>query len=486
MNGVVPSDPVTDGGTLPAGVPVVQCPLRCPTDFVLDAPCRIVRCQGGQVSISAQELPGCSGGSFAWTSTSTKLRLLNATGSTLSVEALADPSSARDAEVITCTRTGVGCTPVAKTVALTVARVRFSAAAAQRYGYDDFDTPANFDDDHLCVKKSDHTFVHVQIDGGALGTDFDFVCDPADTATPVAPGGQAAFDLRLNAGAHDKQDGTLHARVKCTSAESFAHLALHVYKERFVEVVVAKMHDSTSAGTALNYGNADYAAHTATINGKLKEAVVRFDITNYAAGNAQTDVRYDLDNNGVLSYDIASGGGRELTAIAGAMTGTGTKTRIAVVRDMKSFYYLANAARRGDRTVTVTAGSVFGYPAGSFPLGTGAGAENVSVASSAGSVITLGGPLTKDHAAGESLEFPAGGWGSDPIIIIEGRVALDVVKWTIAHEAGHRALNLRDVVDRSDFMHWVQEWTDYRLRYCPRTKKHVAGTENQWDTIPRT
>jgi hypothetical protein len=246
------------------------------------------------------------------------------------------------------------------------------------------------------------------------------------------------------------------------------------------------MHDSTSAGTALNYGNADYAAHTATINGKLKEAVVRFDITNYAAGNAQTDVRYDLDNNGVLSYDIASGGGRELTAIAGAMTGTGTKTRIAVVRDMKSFYYLATAARRGDRTVTVTAGSVFGYPAGSFPLGTGAGAENVSVASSAGSVITLGGPLTKDHAAGESLEFPAGGWGSDPIIIIEGRVALDVVKWTIAHEAGHRALNLRDVVDRSDFMHWVQEWTDYRLRYCPRTKKHVAGTENQWDTIPRT
>jgi hypothetical protein len=86
------------------------------------------------------------------------------------------------------------------------------------------------------------------------------------------------------------------------------------------------------------------------------------------------------------------------------------------------------------------------------------------------------------------LEFPAGGWGADPILIIEGATALSVVKWTILHEVGHRnpgGLNLLDVDDATDFMHWMQSWTDYRLRYCPRTKKHEPGTENQWETIPR-
>ena len=109
----------------------------------------------------------------------------------------------------------------------------------------------------------------------------------------------------------------------------------------------------------------------------------------------------------------------------------------------------------------------------------------MTVASSAGSTITLGAPLTKAHAVGESLEFPAGGWSTNPILIIEGSTSLDVIKWTIAHEVGHRALGLKDIDDRTDFMHWIQEWTDYRLRYCPRTKKHESGTENQWETIPR-
>ncbi len=46
------------------------------------------------------------------------------------------------------------------------------------------------------------------------------------------------------------------------------------------------------------------------------------------------------------------------------------------------------------------------------------------------------------------------------------------------------ALELADIVDRTDFMHFDQSWTDYRLRYCPRKKNYPAGTtatENQWD-----
>lgn len=483
-----PAPPSTPPVTPPSAPPVTPPPATpvCPTDFKVDVPCKIVKAGGGKVQITASDLPGFSGGTFAWTTASAKIRLNNANAATVEVEGLANASTGRDAETITVTRSSAGCADVTKTVTVTVAKVKFSAAAAQRYGFDDFDTPANFTDDHVSVKKSDHTFVKVDIEGGAVGTDFDFTCDTPGTCTPEAPAANATFNLKLNGGAVNKAATVLRAKCKCPGGHEFAKLDVHVYNEKQVDVVVAKIYDSTKAGTNLRFPTADYAAHTATVNAKLKEAVVKFDITNYAAANAKTDVAYDLDGNGALSYDIKNGGGAELDKIKAAMTGTGTKTRVAIIRDMKSYYYLKNAAAVGDTTITVTAGSVFQYPAGrNVPLGSGAAQENVTVASSAGSVITLGAALTKAHAAGEGLEFPAAGWSSDPILIIEGSTSLDVIKWTIPHEVGHRALNLRDVDDNKNFMHWMQSWTDYRLRYCPRTKKHGGGTENQWETIPR-
>jgi hypothetical protein len=42
------------------------------------------------------------------------------------------------------------------------------------------------------------------------------------------------------------------------------------------------------------------------------------------------------------------------------------------------------------------------------------------------------------------------------------------------------------VVDPTDFMHFEQSNSDYRLRYCPRqTRYDSALKENQWETIPR-
>jgi hypothetical protein len=171
------------------------------------------------------------------------------------------------------------------------------------------------------------------------------------------------------------------------------------------------------------------------------------------------------------------------------MTGTGTKTRVAIVRQMKSYYYLSAAVNATATTVTVTAGSVFDYPTGStVTLGTGATQEQVTVVSKAGSTITItraASPGNHPHNAGEPIEFPAAGWSCDPIIIIEGNTNLDEVKWTIPHEVGHRDLTLKDVQDRTNVMLFSQGTTDYRLRYCPRRKRYEAGTENQWDTIPR-
>lgn len=476
-----PTPPSAGGGGAPVGGTTESC---CPADFVL-SPCRIVKVSD-KLQIAATELPGFPGGTYSWTSGSAKIRLLNPNSSTVTVEALAAPSASRDAEVITVTRTAAGCAPVVKTVNVTVAKVTFSASPNQRYGYDNFDTPADSTDDHICVKKSDHTFLKVDIEGGALGTDFDFVCDTPATCTAVPPGGTASFDLRLDAGAENKKETTLHAKIKCPSATSFAQIKVHVYKEKEVDVVVAKI-DATTAGTNLKFPTADYAAHSTPANAKLKEAVVKYNITNFDAANAVTPVAL-ASGTSTLTYDIKSGGGADLTAVATAMTGTGTKVRVAIIRDMKSVYYLSAAAAIGDTTLTVTAASTFLQIGRTYPLDIGANRETISVTALAGGTITCA-ALTKAHAVGATIEFPAAGWSSDPILIIEGNATLDVTKWTILHEVGHRALTLKDIIDTTNFMHFSQSWTDYRLRYCPRLKNYPSGTtdkENQWETIPRT
>jgi hypothetical protein len=439
---------------------------------------------GKTARITAAELPGNSGGTFAWSTTSTKIRLENPTAATVVVHPLAQPSAGREAEVVQVTRTCPGCPTLTKTVKLTVASVAFSKAAGQKFGYDDFDTPANANDDHVCVKMSADTLVHVEIKGGALGTDFNFVGDDPTVFTAGAPPGSASFDLQINGGAHTKKDTALRAKSKCACAEAFAAIQVHVYKEKLVDVVVAKIHDSTVPATGLRYPTANYASCAPRFNGKLKEGVVRFNVTNFDPANGLTNVHYDLNGDGMLTYDIAAGGGTELAAIRAAMS-SATGTRIAIVRNMRSCYFLAAAAAVGDRSVRVTAGSVFQYPG--FPVGIGNGAtkEPVTVASSAGSTVNFTAPLTKAHAAGEPLEFPAGGWGCDPILVIEGSATQAVIEWTIVHETGHTALLLKDVVDATTIMHFQQAWTDYRLRFCLRTKKHEAGTENQWEKIPR-
>lgn len=478
-----PTPPNSGGGGSPAGGTDESC---CPSGFNL-SPCRIVKVDGS-LQISATELTGFPAGTYEWTTSSGKITLENPNSSTVTVKAGPDPGSGRESETINVTRKATGCPPVTKAVKVTVAKVTFSESPNQRYGYDDFDTPADNTDDHICVKKSDHTFVKVKIEGGALGTDFDWACDDAATCDVVQPGGDAEFDLRLNAGAHNKRETTLKAKSKCSGAEVFAQLKVHVYKERSVDVVIAKF-DKTDAGTNMRFPTADYASHQNPANDKLKQGVVKYNLSNYDANNKPTPVNL-ASGTSTLTYDIAAGGGADLTAISSAMTGTGSKVRVAIIRAMKSVYYLAAAAAAGDTSVTVTAGSTFFQVGDSPPIGSGATQENLSITALNGSTITCA-PLANDHAAGETIEFPAAGWSSDPILIIEGSASLDVAKWTILHEVGHRAegLGLRDIIDRTNFMHFSQSWTDYRLRYCPRLKNYPAGTtdkENQWELIPRT
>ena len=315
-----PTQPSKGNGSAPACDPKKSC---CPADFDL-SPCRIVKVKGS-LQIAATEKPGYSGGTYEWTTSSDKITLENAHSSSVTVKAKDNPGSGRDSETITVKRTAAGCPDVTKQVKVTVAKITFSKSANQLYGYDDFDTPADNTDDHICVKKSDHTFLKVKIEGGAIGTDFEWKCDTESTCTAVPPGGDSEFDLRLDAGAENKKETTLKAISKCPSHEVFASIKVHVYKEREVDVVIAKI-DKTDAGTNLRFPTADYASHQNAANDKLKEAVVKYNLTNYDANNKPTAVTL-ASGTATVTFDIAAGGGSDLTAIGAAMTGTGSKVR---------------------------------------------------------------------------------------------------------------------------------------------------------------
>ena len=484
------------GGSTPAQGAVHSCPREgpCPGDFVLNAPCRLIKAGGGEIQISAEELEGFPSGNYNWTTSSAKIELVNARSSTVTVRGAENASAGRDAETITVVRTAPGCGTITKTVNVTVVKVKFSNSSDQRYGYDNYDTPDNLLDDHISVKQQDHTFVKIIIEGGAVGTDFNFVCDDPTLCVPDPPTGAATFDLKLDTNTgfigprRAKEQTDLHAKINCPAETSFGQISIDLYTEKEVDVVVAKVFDRTKAATTLRFPNENYASFTQTANSKLKEAVTKFNITNFTRDNSTSNVRYDLNGDGVFTYDIANSGGRELRAISSVMSGPGigTKTRVAIVRAMKSYYYLGRRAARGSSTIIINTTSNFFESGDVAPLGRGATLENVTVDSISGSTITLRNPLTKNHTIGEPMEFPAAGWSSDPIIIIEGSSSVNTLKWTIVHEVGHRDLRLKDVEDTTNVMHYMQGGTDNRLRYCPRNIKYPPhGTENQWETIPR-
>lgn len=460
---------------------VFDCPA-CPVDFDIDPVSAVVLVDGGELTIVASDAPGTWGGTYSWMTTSDKIKLRDEESPIVTVESLVNVSSARDAEVVVATRTSPGCGPIAKAVRLTVVSIKFSASTNQRYGYDDLDTPSDSKDDHICVKAGDHTFVAVSVLGGGVGTDFDFEVEDPSFCTIGPPAAAATFDLQIFGGSRTKAETKLHAKTK--SGKVAATLHVHVYKENVVPVYVRKVWDRTSAGTAHMFPTALYASHQTLANDKLKEAVVRFSITD-GDGAGVCDLPYDQDRNGRLTYDIAAGGGVEVAQLVLLFGFHPGATRVAIVREMISYYYTDIFTTTGATFAVLTADSVFDFPAGVWlGFGKGPSFERVQVVAVRGRHVFFAAALGKSHPAGDPLEFPAAGWSSDPIIIREDP-SLSITKWTVLHEVGHLTLGLHDITDPTNFMHFDQNWTDYRLRYCPRPLHYDSGTQNQWDTIPR-
>lgn len=486
-----------DAGIHPAGgvpepardptSPVAACPNSCANTLDIDG-CRVVPING-TIELFAYTDCGAGEGVFHWSTPSGKVTLIGVDSSNVRVKAGAQPSAGRGAEVLTCTWSYADCSTLTASVNITVVDVVFSESAAESYGYDDMDTAADHTDDHVSVKKLDSTVIHVDVRGGLNGNEISFVSlntskvlvDPA----PASP----SFDLTIKGRDQDKAETYLVARADCLAAPEITSIHINVYKEKVVRAVVAKVYDSRNAGTTLRFPNLNVPSAQTMINPKAKAAVVRYELSDYSRTGGAVDIPYDIDGNGKLSWDIVNHGGDEFQKIRDGFKSA--DTRIVIVRDMVSLYHLDADAAIGDTTIKLRgiSGNNF-YTAGDGPtLGTGAGAEVVSVqsASKDSATVTLSSALTKRHSAGDPITFPAGGWSSDPIVIIEGSATEDTIKWTFFHETGHRVLELADLQAPASIMHFSQSWTDHRLRYKPQNLKYdsAGGTQNQWVKVPR-
>jgi hypothetical protein len=374
-------------------------------------------------------------------------------------------------------------------ICVSLLKVTFSESSIETYGYDNLDTPADTTDDHVSVKNNTTTYVHVKLEGGHENVEF--VCDDTSVAQPgsvpasadadVRQGSLAEFDLAVNG--QNPGATVLRARAKSNQCEC-ARININTYKEKQVTAAVMKVYDSTSAGTTLRFPNLDISSIPTLINPKYKAAVAVLSLTDQTTGGGAQDIAFDTDKNGKLTYDIGASGGAEFNLITSKFTVAGQK--VIIVRDMVSVYLLAAAAKKGDKTLTMTTSTSFFKAGNTPPLGTGATRETINITAVSGAILTLAAGLANDHASGETIEFPAAGWGGNPIVIIEGSASEDILKWTFGHELGHAVLSLADVNASESIMNYSQSWTDHRLRYKPLPKNYNAGvTENQWETIPR-
>jgi hypothetical protein len=439
----------------------------------------------GSLRLRAVPQPGtASGRRFRWSTGSTKIRLDNLTGETVTVRGLANASASLNAETVRVECSAAGCGPVSASLTLTVVKVTFSKSNDQTYGYDDMGTPAAPTDHHVSVKKLATTQVRTRIEGGLNGTQLEFVCDDNTIANPGAAPASTNFNLPVDGRATDKGETILKARLRCSCpARDCTSIKINTYSEKPVEATVAKVHDSRSAGTALRFPNLDVPGAATLVNTKYKEAVALMTLTDHSPTGGAVNIRYDLDGNGKLTYDIANGGGREFNAIKRAFTVAGPK--VVIIRDMVSVYFLASAAAKDATTITINSANHFFVNGDTAPLGTGAKRENVTIQSFVGATLTLAAPLQHAHSRNAPIEFPAAGWGSDPVLVIEGAASDTELKWTIGHELGHTVLVLLDVTHTDSIMHFQQGGTDTRLRIMPLPKHYVAGTESQWELITR-
>jgi hypothetical protein len=496
--GGLPAAKAAAGGTMTqagVGTGVTPCPAAAKpaappnvTVQILAAdgtstPCTIVPVNG---QIQLKGVPSSGSGTYKWSTTSTKISLMNATSDTVTVVGDTTPSGGRDAETIKLVFTPSGAAALAPvTIGATVVSAVFSPSTSQSYGYDDMDDEAGIAP-HVSVKKNDSTKVHIKLNGGITDADVKFKSDDTNIADAAPAGGGSDFEVTVNGKNQDKAETTIRVQCKCASASLLATILVDVYVEHAVTATVAKFYDSTVAATNLARANFDVKAAEAAINKWYKPAVAKITLTDNDPAGAAKPLHFDLNGNGTL--DLEPGGtSAEQAAITAAFNPTGQK--VIIVKDLAWIYYLKTAASKDATTITLKDSysdyMKFIVAGDSYTLGAGASAETIQVRRVRGQTVTLQSPLTNDHPVTEGLIWPLSGLSGDPIFVAEQTKTEDKERQTIGHENGHSLMEWLDLEASKNLMHYSISRTDTEVRFKGLPRKYDSGDENQWDTLSR-
>lgn len=514
-----PPEAVEKGNT---DCPVPPPSKACPTGFHVEAPVRVLRLGGKDVQLVASDLKGFSGGVFTWKTTSPRLYLSGERGRSIRVSGKGGVSEGLDAEVVEVTRTAPDCAPVTRTVNLTVAKVTFSKSSLNKYGYDDMDGKPRWlsagDPFHyISIKEEDVSQVQVTIEGGLVGTDFEFACASSlpGQCIPAAPSGSAIFDLVLNAGRAQTAQ-VLQARYRGGGDDVFGEIGVCVYPEKVLNVVVGKFENPlpfslpNPPGRRLLYPKRDFVGYAPKYNDGLRDAVVKFNVFDLFTDGSVATYHFS-SGTGTFRFDINAGGGPDREGLLEIMMGR-TRTaatltpncasmvRVAIVPALYSYYKLAKAASKDQTEVWVVGADAFFNVGDKPPLGSGATKEDLKITGKEtwestgkdtwdeddkGKCKLLCEPLENDHAVGQHIEFPAAAWSTDPIILVEGSEAQkDASMWAVPHEVSHREFKLWDIEDMDNIMNYALHGGSHHLRFNPRKLHYEQDqVQNQWQQI---
>ncbi len=440
-------------------------------------------------ALSLKAVPGeGQSGTFAWSTTSNLVTLTNKTSATVTVTAKENASGAKDDVPIKVTFT-TSDGNANDTTNLTVICVKFLKPDDVKYGYDEMDNGAD-KIHHVSVKKNGTAKVKVKIEGGAVAQDLFFTSDDDASVEPVVEDSdkaKAEFDLTVKGKAKNKAEKSFWARTESKTGEKCAEIKVNVYKEIATDVTVAKVYDSTKAGTNLTHPNMDIEAAETEINKSYKQCVAKLNLKDKSSTGGKVDIRYDKNGNGKM--DLEPGATTtEQTAITTGFTDAGK--RVVIVKDLTWQYFLKTAAAVDDETITIK-DSMSGYMKyievnKTYKLGTGANEETIKVKSKAGQTITLDSKLTKAHTTSDAIMWPLSGLSGNPIYVKESGKTEEKIRGTIAHECGHSLMKWKDLKDSKNVMYYAGRTGRVEVRYMDKAKHYEAGNECQWDTVPRS
>jgi len=445
-------------------------------------------------------LPREMEGTYQWTTPSDKITLEDSDQETVTIVA-GEEISGRDGERINLRfRSEDGSFESRRHVRINVIKVEFERARSPMYGHDNMDNAAD-ENHHLSIKKNDFGITWIRITGGANGGILRFTSED----TSVAEVGED--DIRRHTGDFflqtvrgrntNKGETEIKVRTFRDDGPIAATLKVNVYRSKSVSATLAKVIDShADAGDAdLNHPDLDAGEAEELLNDWYGECVGEMELSEESDDGADTlDIHYDLNGNGALDLEPGTTSAEE-QAIMNSFNPAGQ--RIVIVKDLNWIYYLGRAASSGDESINlktaysnVSGGVEQGYMkfivvGDTYTLGTGDGAERITISARNGATLELSSALTKDHGTDEGIMWPLAGLSGDPIWIREGSNSEEEICQTIGHECGHSLFNWKDVDAPVSLMHFSTSNTDTLLRFKELPKKYEGGNENQWDVVTR-